>query len=649
MIQAPNKIMVPQGAGAIQIVTDEDFLQSATASPDQFLKYLKEKKSSSADEKTRIIVLVSTAAIKKLEPPSLSLSPTQSTASRRLFRKIVFLAHNLVRSNFEREYMDAYDAVVTAAVIVDLERSCTSKEAIFVDQSVTTTRALQYCPLKNQVAVIACPAIATIKAQGTFKKVVSSAILNLNAVKNQAKPGVFAHSESQYLATEDFANVRRGLLQMQRLTSTAGICSVESVVHEYAVAKDAQTASLVTIKAVFEGYQGDLKQIIRGEDLPSDLEKLIIMKDLVYGLIQTHKKNIINGDIKPRNALFCIDGTLEGAKGCLSDFDFAFSLENGGKPTMVLGWGYYGSIQYTDPQHYGKEEKGTSIKPIDYYKALDTWALGCVLLQLWKDLESLPWAGFLQETYEEDFKKNRTHKNLIHLVINQKKVIESIEKRIEKPLKKLLEKSEESCSFKEKVERVILSLLRNDPCLRIDLTRCAKELEILIEEGKKEEPKIKAQEEAQVITYKNQLKMALESDPNPLTTYHRRNSLRKLILNRDGQKACRPFDRETIKIVVEAATSIVNEQVDEKAQLFFRDILKHFVLFQSAHLEKYRLSIAHAWQLAAYCRLELRCDESDDTVQHISKEVSGLSNDIQFDPRSGRVTIVANVGMGAAP
>jgi len=611
--------------------TDLDkLLQKVVFAPDQFLRDLKAKRGASLAEKTRIITSINRAATSTDKTTFFDLIVLLT------LQKIITVAHTLLRSDFENETMPVYDAFLTAAAIVDLERTHHSSGDIFIDKSETSTRSLLYCKSKKLVAVIASPGNAKIKEKGAYKRVVSCAILNLANLTQPARLAVFSHISK--LHEDDFKDVNTGFEQLLRVAPlpVKGICSLECVIKQYDSVDGVEAPALVDVKALFEGYQATLNQIIGDVIFVSDLEKLVIMRDLVRGLIHLHKHNVIHGDIKPANALFCVDGTAEGAKGGLNDFDFAFNC----RPTMVLGWGYYGSIQFTDPQHYGKEGKDegeSGVRPVEYYMELDGWALGCMLLQLWKHLPAVPWAAHIDRTYHNDFKWNETHKNVDALTESQKAVEGSIEETIENPLNAILRKEEVERSFSEKVDSLLFSLLRYEPQARIRLPECAGKLTSLINEATSREAQLKSQKEAEERTYENCLKSLAVATDNP----KKQDRLFDLVLNKSAGKKCKPFTRERAKRLLAAATKIASEKEPHQAKEFFSTILTLFKVLQSARFENESLSVQEAWQLAAYCTIELKKDLVTKAPQHISKTTSGLSHDIQFDPRSLLVTIPA--------
>jgi len=639
MITAPTQLVdhpawLIQGR-EIELPPLDPLLDKASLDPEQFLSDLKAKKRADETEKNRIITLINNVAANQVVSNHFKAI---SQSVYLIFNKIAWLCNQILNSDFEREQMLPYDALITAACVVDLERTQgRSSKPVFIDKSVTTTRSLQYCPKKRQVAVIACPRNAKLKERGTYKRVVSSALLNLAAPSQPARPAVFAHASSLDNKREDFKDVDNGLKLLRKVTPSPiqGICSLESVVTQYGA------DSPVDIKAVFEGYQGTIDQIINDEVFVSDLEKLIIMRDLVHGLIHLHKQNVINGDIKPANALFCVDGTPEGAKGALNDFDLAFSLEAGGKPSMVFGWGYYGSILFTDPHHYGKEK--VKKQPIEYYKQLDSWALGCLLLQFWKQLPVPPWSDPIYKTYRNDFKKNDTHKDQDNLVKSQKEVFDIIEKTIEKPLTALLEKEEKSCSFSEKVEKILYFLLMSNPQKRMQLVTCESQLNSLIEEAKASEDQLREQKRAKAIEAKESLKKLVAKSATSVAAVKEATQFVDVLLNRDAKKECLPFSIERIKKLLQAVTEIAGEK-EAKPQPVNELIAESFALFkvlQSARFEKSALRLKDAWQLAAYSIIELKSDAKLTMPLHLSHVTSGLSHDLQFDPRSSLVTILA--------
>jgi len=636
-------ILTSQQVPAPQTELDPLFQKIASA-PDQFLSDFKAKRWAPLAEQNRVVTLI-ISSVTKTDGSQIT------AANQEIFRtlmKIVLLARCIVLSDFETEKMAVYDALLTAACIVDLERtngaSCT-----FVDKSVTTTRSLLYCPNKKQVAVVASFKNAKLQERGSYKQITSSAVVSLADLVLPARSAVFAHTSNLDKKTDDCKEVFSGLKQLLKVTPAPvrGICSFECVVVQEGVIAPATTSSVVDIKALFEGYQGSLEQIIRDIVSVSALEKLFIMRDLVQGLIHLHKQNVIHGDIKPANALFSVDGTGQRAKGSLNDFDFAFSFEEGGRPSKVFGWGYYGSIHGTDPQHYGKEEKekGAVTKPIEYYKELDAWALGCVLLQLWKHIPVLPWSAHMEMTYFNDFSPNGTHKNVTALTSVQKVVEEVIQQTIENPLSALVSKGEAGRSFEEKVESLLFELLRYESRNRMQLVVCEVKLTSLISEAIRTEAQLKSRQAAAEGKFKDKLRDLATSDNSPAVTLQKLNRLFDLVLNRDAEKKCQPLTREAIKRLLAAATKIASEKKSPSARNFFSEILKIFKGLQSARFEKAPLSMQNAWQLAAYCIIELKGIAPAKFPLYVSRLTSGLSHDLQFDPRSSLVTIIAGRAM----
>ncbi len=595
-----------------------------TFTTDIFLRYLNSNQNKPNSERNGIAAIVNNIA-SDTTPEDLKGQGMKATV-----HKIATLATKILAADFEKEKMTPYEALRTATCIKYLEEIPSSVPCTFVKQSMTFPRSLIYCKEKRQIAVVADAKLAKINEKSTYKRVVSSALLNLDVHSAPAKNAVFAHVEMSTTHLHQVARAHSGLNQQKKITCpTVGICSLEFALDRYETIQegDVKTTLPVEIFAVFEGYQADLTKIIQDVIAVSNLEKLIIMKDLVHGLIQLHAQNIINGDIKPANALFSTDGTELGTKGALTDFDLAFSFENGGTPSYVFKWGYYGSIEFTDPQHYGRE--GFTSTSIEAYKELDVWALGCVLFQLWNHLEKVPWASYITDTYFNDFTKKKSHKNTALLTNNQNLVRQSIYQTIEEPLNALLKKKRSERTFSENIHHMLFGLLRYDPKTRISLETCAQELLLLIKEAKPIE-----------IECKNTLKLLVE-DYMRSGNAKKKDELDTLLLKFDEEGECEPFTKREANKLIEAATSIANEPIAHPAREFFQHILNIFTLIGSAHFEKNPVASQDAWQLAAFCVMQLKSDP-EANVQYFSSLHYGFSHDIQFDPTSSLVTIISN-------
>lgn len=610
-------------------IVDFNFkLSSVVSAPELFLNYLKRQRQGSIQVKEDIISLINRTIV--------AVEDTELSAARPILQKIVCIAMAILRCDFEQKAMSAYDALVTAACIGELERTRLTTNYFFLDKSITTTRSLLYQATQNRVAVIALPSRAKIKEKGSYKQVLSSALLELNNFRGFAACAVVAQAISSN--QNSMKRVHNGISLLLQLDSRPGICVPHYAINCWPRTNREKPSYPTEIRAVFNSYQGDLTQIIHDIVFVSDLEKLIIMRDLVRGLAYLHSQNSIHGDIKPGNTLFCADGTEQGAKGALTDFDFSFNLSRGDEPTYILKAGYYGSIHFTDPQFFGRS--GPLSSSVDDYKQLDSWALACTLFQFWHHYSQVPWATFIQATYAEGFDANGNPNEPALLIQNKKKVVDSIQKHIENALEKLLQKPKDSYSFSDHVNCMLFSLLRNEPSQRISLTECENRLLELIDLQKRQQAQLEEEKKAHDIAYKNGLKQLAESGPNLVSTAHKLNKLFNFVMNRDSQRVCHPIERNSMNTLLRAAKAIANENDPHPAKEFFSDIIKLFKMIQSTRFEKFPLSIQDAWQLAAFCKIEFQSGQQ--SVEQVSAQNSGLARDLQFDPRSSLVTLMAN-------
>ena len=115
---------------------------------------------------------------------------------------------------------------------------------------------------------------------------------------------------------------------------------------------------------IFEYCQYTLSEFIYGKsDMDIDISKhaQYIFKQIVDGLYEIHKHNIIHRDIKPSNIMITTEGIVKIG-------DFGISRMNDGRPLSKN----VAALPYRAPECYTNQ----------YNKEMDIWALGCLLYEL---------------------------------------------------------------------------------------------------------------------------------------------------------------------------------------------------------------------------------------------------------------------------
>jgi serine/threonine protein kinase len=98
----------------------------------------------------------------------------------------------------------------------------------------------------------------------------------------------------------------------------------------------------------------------------------------------------IHGDLKPSNVLY--EYAPSGDIGTKLSDGGAVCRPNAGELNSVMEQGFYGCLQHTPPEAFGKDPH-----TVNWYKA-ETWALGCCLY-FWLYEQYVPWGGVLVKSY----------------------------------------------------------------------------------------------------------------------------------------------------------------------------------------------------------------------------------------------------------
>ena len=205
-----------------------------------------------------------------------------------------------------------------------------------------------------------------------------------------------------------------------------------------------------------QSYQEALSQYnTRMKETPlSQLLKMFL--DLAHGLNHLHQNNRYHLDIKSRNAFIKLNANKEIEMAGWSDF--GHSNPNSRDYLGSIAVGTYGTIVYTAPELMGKTAFAGD------HKALDIWAFGCMMFEVIK--RNRPsWISDVLELmplFEPNFTSSRIAS------------VKALAMRdIEDPLTRLNPKSR---NVDERLDYLILSMLRFDPKQRFTMTRVIEEL-----------------------------------------------------------------------------------------------------------------------------------------------------------------------------
>lgn len=136
--------------------------------------------------------------------------------------------------------------------------------------------------------------------------------------------------------------------------------------------------------------QGTLFQYIKRNKKLTDAQISFVFKEICYGVLELHNKNILHRDIKPENIL--LD---ENFIPKLADFGFACIIKKDERRRTICG-----TREYFAPEIWNY--KNQSLK-------LDIWCLGILLFELCHNRAPFK---FIQKSFEKEANmlKNENHK-----------------------------------------------------------------------------------------------------------------------------------------------------------------------------------------------------------------------------------------------
>lgn len=205
----------------------------------------------------------------------------------------------------------------------------------------------------------------------------------------------------------------------------------------------------------WEYYEGDLTEITNSKLKVPHTTRIELAKDIITGLYEMHKLNIIHGDLKLTNILF--SRSLNRFFAFLTDFGFSFAVGRQ-YPTFIFEDGFYGSITYTAPELFGNLEfKG------DFF-LVEAFALGVVLYQFYFN-KDLPWATFQNACYDQETKVTEKQQ-------------ESFRQQVETHVEPLYQKYAASppTAIGDRFYFLLIKLLRADPQKRLSIPQALEEI-----------------------------------------------------------------------------------------------------------------------------------------------------------------------------
>jgi tetratricopeptide (TPR) repeat protein len=164
---------------------------------------------------------------------------------------------------------------------------------------------------------------------------------------------------------------------IKRLKAVDGVASVHDMLREARLAASLKHAAFVKIHAleddgdtssiVMELVPGrTLKQLL-AENPPSELQALMIVRDIAEAMCEAHESGMTHGDLKPTNLM------LEPS-GAVRILDFGLAVHNDPQATITMSQADpQGTIAYMAPERL----QGAALTPL-----CDIYALGVVLYEL---------------------------------------------------------------------------------------------------------------------------------------------------------------------------------------------------------------------------------------------------------------------------
>jgi len=163
----------------------------------------------------------------------------------------------------------------------------------------------------------------------------------------------------------------RTLRELKLLKFFSETCLNENIISILDIAKPASLSSFKEIYFIQELMQTDLHRVIRTQNLTDDHCQYFVYQTL-RALKSIHSADIVHRDLKPANLLLNANCDLK-----VCDFGLARSVKTS---ALAVGKDQGMMTEYVATRWYRAPEIMLSFKM--YTKAIDIWAVGCILAEL---------------------------------------------------------------------------------------------------------------------------------------------------------------------------------------------------------------------------------------------------------------------------
>ncbi|KAG0701066.1 kinase-like domain-containing protein [Suillus ampliporus] len=142
--------------------------------------------------------------------------------------------------------------------------------------------------------------------------------------------------------------------------------------------------NILTFNGIIDGFgllpalvspwmeNGSLDSYLKQGHVPSKVDKLRMLRQIVAGLKYLHDKGVVHGDLTCTNVLISDDGKLH-----LADFGLSMILAESQNSTFNSC--HPGNVRWMAPEMLAMPEQGEVVMPT---KAADIYSYGCIMLQL---------------------------------------------------------------------------------------------------------------------------------------------------------------------------------------------------------------------------------------------------------------------------
>jgi hypothetical protein len=375
---------------------------------------------------------------------------------------------NAPLSEFENENIPDAELLSTACFIETVAAHTNDNKDVqyFSRKDSGLKRAIVFDPKNNKVCISAIPEKSTLRASGSYKKVVNFLTLQLLDVTQVPVIQARGFSRASVNAAE-FVDLKREARLYTVFKACSNILQIEmSCEHTFSSKTTPKTCSRLTY--AMEKFEYTVEQLCANPSLCSIQEKAVLIRDYIVGLSAIHKKGYLHADLKPPNLLFSKKGIL---RGVLCDLGIATQAVVGRAISRSAAGhyagGYYGSIWYTSPELFAVENfKG------DHFKN-EVFAMGfCMYRMLTGTTPN--WVHIITKVHVSLNQVTLTHtcdpKIIVDAQAEMKKQVDDLvdNKFLELFAKKQASQVDaaKSLSLEEELHLLIYSMMFSDPLMR---------------------------------------------------------------------------------------------------------------------------------------------------------------------------------------